>query len=296
MTVEASVRNVDLPCHLADRIPVQLAAVNQYSPDDRALRDAADDYDLAVRFESSALDDAVDLGDDHEIVVGLVKDDGTQASEPCDIALGRYRLSGGSEGGDGILLLSGKIATGTSFSISAGYIANYSLSQYSGQLKAALVSGSGVLKEFISNPVSINISSIHTAGSLNMITSLSCKITGSIAFGDRIVLYFKDSASGNWIPVRTEMNNFDFAPYLPVYDVPYITDKGTYSTSDRYYFNLSRGQRKISSVKWYCDGALSGEDNQASVQLQTAGVHVVKAVITYSDGTSGTITKNVTVK
>lgn len=240
--------------------------------------------------------DAVDLGDDHEIVVGLVKDDSTEVSEPSEIALVRHHLRNGSEVGDGIVLLSGNVVTGTSFCISAGYIANYSLSQYSGQVKAALVSGRGVLKEYISEPVSINISSIHANEDLEMISSLSCKITCNIDFGDRIVLYFKDAASGNWLPVRTEMNNFDFAPYLPVYDVPYIIDKGTYSTSDRYYFNLSRGQRKISSVKWYCDGALSGEDNQASVQLQTAGVHVMKAMITYLDGTSETITKNVTVE
>lgn len=238
----------------------------------------------------------VDLAEGHDAIFGLTPDpEGTSKEEQC-VRMETYVDIYDNVNGDGIVLSSGTITQGKSFTIKADYFFNFNQTTYNGAVKAALVDRNGLLKEFIGNEVSMKLDYLYSDydNCYGYIRSYSCKINGPIEFGDRIVFYFKNTATGQWLPVSTEKTAMSFAEYLPVYDIAYISDKGSYTAGDWYYFNLSKGQKKISSVKWYFNGNSVDADTQ-SVKL-TKGTSCVKAVITYIDGSSETLTKNVTAK
>lgn len=240
--------------------------------------------------------DAMDLAEGHDAVFGLTPDPtGTSEQDQC-VRMETFIDVNDRVNGDGIVLSSGTIAPGSSFTIKADYFFNFSHTTYNGAVKAALVDRNGTLKEFIGNEVSMTLDYMYADSDnwYGAIRSYSCKINGPVALGDRIVFYFKNTATGQWLPVVTEKTTLSFAECLPVYDVAYISDKGSYAVGDWYYFSLSKGQKKISSVKWYFNGNAVDADTQ-SIQL-TKGTHNVKATITYSDGGSETLTKYVTAK
>lgn len=239
---------------------------------------------------------AYDLSEGHEAVFGLTPDpEGTSVEDQC-VRMETYVDINGDVRGDGIVLSSGTITPGNSFTINAEYFFNYNSTTYNGAVKAALVDRNGLLKEFIGNEVSMKLDCLYADSDDNYgtIQSYSCKINGTMEFGDRIVFYFKNTATQQWIPVVTQKDVPSFAECLPAYDVTYISDKGSYTAGDWYYFNLSKGQKKISSVKWYFNGN-AVDANAQSVKL-TKGTSCVKAVISYTDGDSETLTKNVTAK
>lgn len=238
----------------------------------------------------------VDLASGHEAIFGMKPDKEGTSSYADNIALDFLEYTNGEIDGNGIVLTSGTIEKGSTFSIKADCILNYSTQSYKGALKAALVDKDYKLKEFISSEISKNIDYYITPqGYVNYSTfgPVNCKIASETRLGDRIVIYYKDSNTGEWEPIQTNYSEYFFAPYLSVYDVNYIEDKGKYETGDLYYPVISRGRRQIRSVVWSFDGGVISNIDHG-IKL-TSGTHTVKAEISMNDGGKETVVRKINV-
>lgn len=196
-----------------------------------------------------------------------------------------------------------------SFSINAGYILNTSYSiigstyvstaTYNGAVKAALLDYEGNLKEYISAEEEVNNIS---GAEMFVIEKLECKISGDISFSDRVVLMYKTS-DGSWQQIkgkdgldydnRTGTYNYvNMSSAIPATDAAYILIPNGLKAGDTLYFELLAGVSPISSIIWYYDEV---KQNGITANL-SSGSHSLRAEVTFSDGTSESISTEFTIE
>lgn len=189
---------------------------------------------------------------------------------------------------NGLELVSGTISSKT-FSVKAGNLCNQdSYNKYEGSIRVALLNKDGTLKETVSNEQSISIS----PESLTTVSKISCTIkTSSLEFGDVVVLQFKDR-NGEWKKVRADTDYGEVFCTLPYIDAPFIKLAASYNAGDRLYFELSETGKCIKTISWSYDGS-----TQSGVCVDlNAGTHTISASISYTDGSSETITATIEVQ
>ena len=184
------------------------------------------------------------------------------------------------------------------FKVKFNTVTNWGAATFSGNLKVALVSMDGTVKEFISseyNPnLAVNYAISHT---------YTCRINGTIAVGDRIALYY-NIIGDKWAPVDVAR-----APYGPigVYDLPFIDVPSEVKKGYIFYPRLVLGIKHpndVSDITWTADGKaldfIWDKDHKKvldsnPVTFSTAGNHKLKAVLKNSDGSTDTLEKTVKV-
>lgn len=208
----------------------------------------------------------------------------------------------------GMSIVSGSVLS-KSFSINAGYILNtayslfgenyVSIATYNGAVKAALLDYEGNLKEYISDE-----DEVKDIGGADMffIDKLDCKISGDVSFSDRVVLMYKTS-DGSWKQIkgkdglkynnRTETYSYvKMSSAIPAVDAAYILIPKGLKAGDTLYFELLAGSSPISSISWYYDDV-----KQSGITANlTAGTHSLRAEVTFSDGSSESISTEFTIK
>lgn len=221
-----------------------------------------------------------DAGQD--AVVGVEPDpDGTSGEIEKTLYLGS------SSSGNGISLVSGTIAKGSTFKLRFATIWNaLSPGTYNGYIRAGVLDYKGNLKEYIGEPYSLSIN--YWSG--KTITSYSATLTKDIAPGDRIALFYTNSAGG-WVPMPAERDG-NFVAEYPLVDACFIRCEDSYHSGDIYVFDLITGLEAVSGVSWYYDGL----PTSANLVVLTSGEHCLEARINYDGGGSETIVQNITVE
>ena len=226
---------------------------------------------------------------DHSMVIGLEPDkDGDDTVMAGPVIFDCYTASS-----KGLSVTSGTVL-GKSFTLSADALSNINYYQdYTGAFKAALVDWKGNVKEFISQESPLEISAYNTVA----ISGIACSISGDLAFGDRVVLYYKDSA-GNWTEIKgresydNDYNTVYLSSSVPAVDAAFILLPDNPVSGDTYYFDLIPGATPVRSITWYYDS-----QKQSGVSaILTTGVHTVEAAVTLSDGTSETVKAQIAVR
>lgn len=214
-------------------------------------------------------------------VFGLVPDkDGSSTEADPELMMGASGNTGG------LKLDSGSFATGKTFTLSANYLWNYGNSSHTWSYKAVLVDKNGAWKEDLSSTRNLSIG----AYSGSRISSLSCSVKSTLALGDRVAIWYKKG--NDWVPVSYDRSDIAHIWEYAYVDACFIKVPENCSAGDRYYFTLIQGNKGISSLTWYYDGSATSAD---SVKL-TAGTHTVSADITFTDGSTETITQKIVVK
>ena len=199
----------------------------------------------------------------------------------------------------GLSITSGSISD-KSFTLKADKLSNINYYEdYSGAIKAALVGWDGEIKEFVSEEIPLEIGSYNFV----LVDNIACRISGGSTFGDRVVLYYKDSA-GNWTQVKgiegyiytSSGSNGTATVYLsssvPAVDAAFIILPSDPVAGDTYYFDIVPGTAQVQSLTWYYD---SVRQEGISTILKT-GVHSIEAAVTLSDGTTETLKAQLTVR
>lgn len=191
-----------------------------------------------------------------------------------------------SKSGNGIELKSGTIAKGSNFTLSFSSIWNYFTSgAYNGSVRAGVIDYNDNLKEYIGTPASLSLN----FGYGSAITSYKATLTGDIAPGDRIVLFYTDK-SGSWIRMYGDREGSTVDAY-PLVDDCFIRCESSYESGEEYCFELINGKNAISSITWYYDGVQTSE---YKVKL-TSGEHSIKALVKFSSGGTETIVQKIVV-
>ncbi len=189
--------------------------------------------------------------------------------------------------GTGLTLASGRIEEGQTFSLDVNTITNYGNAAYSGPVVVVLTDENSNIKSQVSSPKSIEVPALSSAS-----TSISnCKLETKPAFKDRIALAGKNSLTGEYEVLRSDVEAESVGSLATIPN--FIAGKSSYSVGESFSFVLFKSGEKLSSIKWYFDGSLIPADVD-SVTL-TAGNHVVKAVINKGNGTE-TIVREIEVK
>ncbi len=97
----------------------------------------------------------------------------------------------------GITTTSTQILANKAFTITAGFVGNLSIRDFSGDLVVALTDQDGVIKELISDPVTVSISVYN-----GIARDFPCTITKSIVANDQIRLMYKSKDATDWQWVR----------------------------------------------------------------------------------------------
>jgi len=236
-------------------------------------------------------------------IFGLVKDQNGTDKTNVEIAL----ECDSSNELYGISLASGTIAKGSTFKINVGFIVNYDYNYaYSGAVKAALVDKDGNFKEYIGSEKTISLDAYDgTYPGYTDLEDYSCSISGDIALGDAIAMYYKLS-DGSW----AKMGGYAYAykdgskkyAYNTIYemgafDVPMIRIDKSYASGETFYYSVRFGQKYASKVDWYFDGSkkIDGSYQHDGYIKLTKGDHTVKCVLTYADGGTETLTQKIKV-
>lgn len=189
----------------------------------------------------------------------------------------------------GISLTNGSIGKGNTFDLKISSIWNPNDAGYNGVVRAALLDKSGNIKEFISDEFQLILQAWGYTYNL-WYPFEGCQITEDVALGDYISIMYS-YGTDEWAPV--EPYSSTDVTKLSIIDITTIDLPSTLNVGQICYPGLIFAQKAASSVTWYLDGtALTAE----YVKMTTAGDHVFKAVITYSDDSTETIVKKVTVK
>lgn len=223
-------------------------------------------------------------------IFGLVPDRDGSSEYPDDKESERLTLEYYSSSYTGLMLKSGTVESGQTFSMSAGVIWNLGESDYSGKLKLVLVDEDGnLLEDNVSADVSLSLEQFYGSD----VTFTNCKFStpdADINVGDHLEIWFSNS-SGGWSPVNYNVEDYSCTGVWQIVDASFIKVKGSYSDGDKYYFTLIPGNTPVSSIVWSYDGTVT---TNAFVSL-TSGTHTVTAAITYTDNTSETITQDLVV-
>lgn len=199
----------------------------------------------------------------------------------------------------GLMITSGSIAKGSDFTVLATTIKSTGPASYSGSVNIGLIDKSGAVKEIIG--VYASYSKDYTISDLEpgwyySNKSFNCKITSDIAFGDRVCLCYTDS-SGKWTPSSTSYtrnsNGGQVIGSISAVDFTILELPSSVSAGQVLYPGMSLGQKVPSSVTWYLDGEVFTAEY---IKMEETGDHTFKVVITYTDGSTETIVKKVTVE
>ena len=233
-------------------------------------------------------------------VFGIEPDrDGSTAYPDIDLEMVYYDYE---DSVNGTILDEGIVAKGETFYLSAGKFSNPSYNYYySGALQAVLVDKDGHLKEAISNV--LEMTDEDDADGLppgyvcwfengDEDERFVCKITKDIALGDRIAFWYRLNDGTTWKPVSFDGTDYSYTWELACVDVTFIKTEASYAAGDDYVFALVPGNSGISSIVWTFDGSATEE---SSVTL-SSGTHTVSATVTYSDGSSETISQVIIAK
>lgn len=230
----------------------------------------------------------------HDMVINLAPD-----REGDDVAMaGPLVIEAYDSNSKGLTVASGSILS-KSFKLSIDCISNVNYYvDYDGAVKAALVDWEGNIKEFISAEATTKIGAYQ----IIRLNNLVCTIKGDVTFGDRVVLYYKDSA-GNWTQVKGK-ESYDYSQdqynpttmymcsSVPAVDAAFILIPEDLKDGDTFFFEMIPGATPIKTVSWYYDG---NQQSGVSANL-TAGSHTVRAEVTYRDGSQETLNATLLVR
>ena len=197
--------------------------------------------------------------------------------------------SSGSTSYYGLTLGSGTVAKGETFTLDGGVFYNMSNGTYSGDLKAALIDKDGNLKEFISESTFEDSDKVEQFYGFNL-EEVECTITKDIEFGDRVAFMFLKS-DGTWEAVKYPATDYNGIWTWACVDVTLIKVKDSYSSGDKFSFELLPRNKRISSTSWSFDGS----STTADFVTLTSGTHTVSVTVTYNDKTTETIYQTIKV-
>lgn len=225
-------------------------------------------------------------------IFGLQPDPSGTAKEEIELYLDGY------SGYKGLEVTSGTIAKNGDFSLKVGLIVNEKMAAYSGQIKAVLVGKGGTIKEDVCSPINISVKAASSSYSSTVYTTLSCSISKDIAFGDYIQIYYT-TMNGDWVPMGGYNHKDSDSSYTgytndrisAVPGLSFILIPSELTAGMVIYPEFIRSDRLPSGLQWYWDGK-AVDDGYVSL---SAGVHSLKVVATYTDGTSETVTKKIQV-
>ncbi|MBR4228680.1 MAG: C10 family peptidase [Bacteroidales bacterium] len=229
-------------------------------------------------------------------VFGLVPDrDGTSAYPDVDITMEAI-----SEGNsiNGISIESGTFASGETFSLNVGKICNNNYSiPFLGAIKAVLLDKDGNWKEDICEPIEMVDEEESPEGLeagyfcwFEDDEAIECTIEGQVSLGDRIAFWYRLN-DGSWTPIITSKEDLTYPWQLAYVDACFIKTNTPYKNGDVFEFTLIPGNKGISSISWSFDG--SATESPSAILL--SGKHTVAATVSFTDGTSETITQVVDV-
>ena len=188
---------------------------------------------------------------------------------------------------EGMRLSSGTVVKGSPFMLDFGLCTNRGLYDYSGgALRVGLVNKGGELKEFVGNAEEIPLLEPNYGV---RITDYRALISSTPALGDALrVFYLVD---GQWLlmPYSLDDGTVGSLPAGP--DTYFIKKEGRYYEGQTLTPSLIIGTRSYSSLDWYLDG----KRFTGSTSPLTRGMHSLKAVISYDDGTRETIVQEIEV-
>lgn len=185
--------------------------------------------------------------------------------------------------------ITGTVAKGSTFAANV-HVYNYARDGFSGTVGMLLVDKAGNVKEVLEE---ITVEGMNRYG-YRLVQFKNLCITKDPALGDRIVAGIKvpSGSSYTWeILSNNEFSNVIRGSY-GVFDIAMIDVPSSVNSGQIMYPGIIPGQKTISSVSWYLDSAPIPSD---SVTVSETGAHTLKAVVTYKDGSTETIVKEVTV-
>ena len=187
--------------------------------------------------------------------------------------------------GKGVSLASGKIEEGKTFSLDVRSITNYGNGEYSGPIVAVLTDENDVIKEQISDPKNITVGALSNGD----VSISNCSLKSTPNFKDRVAVAVRNSA-GAYEVLRRDVEAESVGSLATIPN--FIAGKSAYSTGETYKFALFKSGEPFRSVTWYFDGQKIPEDEDSVVL--SAGTHVVKAILTKTNGTE-TLVKEIIV-
>jgi len=243
-------------------------------------------------YDSQDVDDVFNYYD--SAILGLVPNASTGSSCP-EINMFSYESDPG-------LSVSGTIARNETFTLKAyAYNGNHDY-DYDGSVVAALVDSKGDIKETISSESSLHVDKCDGQFYGEAEITCQCKITKEINLGDFVAVFYKDGfgewtrlGGSNHVVACTEEEDDPYYTVSCISAVPsisYIYVPESLKAGDVFYCDLVTGVKLPTSVVWSCDGT---ELPDYYTKL-TSGKHIIKAVIKYSDNSSLTIKRNITVQ
>lgn len=229
-------------------------------------------------------------------IFGLVPDrDGSSTYPDVEITMEAYAYE---DTIDGLSIESGSFASGETFYLNAGKFFNNSTSYpFLGALKAVLVDKDGNWKEDICEPIEMTDEDEPDGLQAGYVCwfegedAIKCSVITSLALGDRIVFWYRLN-NGTWTPVITSSDDYSYPWELAYVDACFIKKEASYKSGDAFTFKLIPGNKGISGISWSYDGSAT---SASSVSL-TSGSHTVTASLTFTDGSTETITQEIMVK
>ena len=185
-------------------------------------------------------------------------------------------------GSSEISISTGSIASG-SFTLKMADF--WSRTDYSGELKAALVDRNGTVREFISAEQEVSLTALDRQYN----REFECTISETPHVGDYVCIMYS-RPDDKWEPVR--MYGKTETAGIAAFDFSLINIPLNVNDGYRFYPGVIQGLKKVSSTAWYLDGA----SMSAGYVTLTTGTHTLKAVVTYSDGSTETIVRKVSVE
>jgi len=211
---------------------------------------------------------------------------GTSTAADVIIELGDAEDYGGEY--KGIELASGTIAKGSTVKFNVGSILNYTNDAYSGKIKLALVGFDGTIKQTIGSETTFSLSSMTLVDK-----SFQGTITSDLAPGDFFAMFYtKKDGSWTYMPWDSEGGTIQGA--YGVSDARIIRVKNSYSAGDRFNLDLmsiTPGQKLTKSVSWSVNGTVTTRP----FIILSAGTTTIKATITYSDGSTETVSAKIVI-
>ncbi len=186
--------------------------------------------------------------------------------------------------------ITGTVAKGSQFSANV-HVYNYARDGFSGIVGVLLVDKAGNVKEVLKEE---NVEGMNRYG-YRLVQFKNLCITKDLVIGDRIVAGIKVPSGSTY--AWTILSNNEFSDVLRgsygVFDIAMMDVPSSLKSGQILYPGIIPGQKVISSVSWYLDSASISSD---SVTVSETGAHILKAVVTYRDGSTETIVKKVTVE
>lgn len=188
---------------------------------------------------------------------------------------------------NGVELSSGQLKKGEFFTVEAD-LANVSPSFYDGKVCAMLVDIDGN-KTPVSSTQDFSVDTPYYKG----FDISNCRFTKDPAVGDRICIGYTDEKGEIRI---AQAYGEGTQSYLGLLDVNFIDIPNEFHAGQIMYPSIIYGynatvSNRVYSVKWYVDD-VQGSGNGIVLK---AGVHTVKAKLTFYDGSTETIVKKITV-